>query len=112
MVYHGKARTFPYGGLISDTNNLTGLGRIPISPTRIRPSSPFLGIVRILTMPGDTSDTREWEITTKAEFDSALQSLLLSALENGLDLYGAWEYRNGEVYPDLEVLVTELAKSN
>lgn len=49
-------------------------------------------------------------ITTEDEFDSALQSLLLSALENGLDLRGAWEYRNGQAYPDLEVLVTELTK--
>lgn len=48
---------------------------------------------------------------TEAEFDSALQSLLLSALENGLDVRGAWEYRDGEAYPDLEILVTELAKS-
>lgn len=52
------------------------------------------------------------DIMTEAEFDSALQSLLLSALENGLDLRGAWEYRNGEAYPDLEILVTELAKSS
>lgn len=52
------------------------------------------------------------DITTEAEFDSALQSLLLSALENGLDVRGAWEYRNGQAYPDFEVLVTELAKSD
>lgn len=51
-------------------------------------------------------------ITTEAEFDSALQSLLLSALEHGLELRGAWEYRNGQAYPDLEILVTELAKSD
>lgn len=52
------------------------------------------------------------DITTEAEFESALQSLLLSALENGLDLRGAWEYRNGQAYPDLEVLVAELAKQS
>lgn len=48
-------------------------------------------------------------ISTRDEFDSALQSLLRSALENGVDLQGAWEYRDGQPYPDLEVLVTELS---
>jgi hypothetical protein len=51
------------------------------------------------------------EITTEAEFDSALQSLLLAALENGLDLRGAWEYRNGQTHPDLEILISELDRS-
>jgi hypothetical protein len=69
--------------------------------------SAFLTIVRYLSMsPSDRA------ITTETEFDSALQSLLLSALENGVDLRGAWEYRNGQAYPDLEVLVTELDKSD
>ena len=61
-------------------------------------------------MSSDTPDTPDRDITTVAEFDSALQTLLLTALDNGLDPEGAWEYRNGQVYPDLEVLVTELAK--
>ena len=46
----------------------------------------------------------------EAEFNSALQTLLLTALDNGLNPQGAWEYRNGQTYPDLEVLITELAK--
>lgn len=50
------------------------------------------------------------DISTEAVFDSALQTLLLAALENGLDIRGAWEYRNGESNLDLEVLITELAK--
>lgn len=61
-------------------------------------------------MSNDTPDTPDRDITTEAKFESALQTLLLSALENGLDLRGAWEYRNGEAYPDLEIIVTELAK--
>lgn len=69
-------------------------------------------MVRNPPMSSDTSDTPYREISTEAEFDSALQTLLLSALENGLDLRGAWEYRNGAAYPDLEVLVTELAKQS
>ncbi|MDZ7700835.1 MAG: hypothetical protein U5J98_01520 [Halobacteriales archaeon] len=63
-------------------------------------------------MSSDSPDTPGRDITTEAEFDSALQTLLLSALENGLDLRGTWEYRNGEAHPDLEVLVTELAKES
>lgn len=55
-------------------------------------------------------DTPDLDITTDAEFDSALETLLLAALEGGLDLRGAWEYRNGEAYPDFEVLITEIAK--
>lgn len=61
-------------------------------------------------MTRDVTDPPDWDISTEAEFNSALQMLLLSAIENGLDLRGAWEYRNGQPYPDLEVLVTELSK--
>ncbi len=60
-------------------------------------------------MSSESPDTPGGDITTEAEFESALQTLLISALANGLDLRGAWEYRNGDDYPDLEVIVTELA---
>lgn len=63
-------------------------------------------------MTSDAVDPPDWEISTEAEFDSALQTLLLEALNNDLDIQGVWEYRNGHTYPDLEVLVTELAKSD
>lgn len=61
-------------------------------------------------MTRDTPDIFDLEISTEAEFDSALQMLLLAALDNGLDPRGAWEYRNGGIRPDLEVMVSELAK--
>ena len=61
-------------------------------------------------MPNNTPDTPDRDIMNEAEFNSALQTLLLTALDNGLNPQGAWEYRNGEAHPDLEVLVTELAK--
>lgn len=61
-------------------------------------------------MTPDDTDTLDRDISTEAEFDSALQTLLLAALQNGIDLRGAWEYRNGEAHPHLEVLVSELAK--
>lgn len=63
-------------------------------------------------MTRDASDSPDRNISTVAEFDSALQSLLIAGLENDLDLRGAWEYRNGQAYPDFEVLVTELAKQS
>lgn len=43
--------------------------------------------------------------------DSALETLLLEAWDNDLDIRGVWEFRSGQTYPDLEVLVTELAGS-
>lgn len=61
-------------------------------------------------MTRDSPDSPDRAISTEAEFASALQTLLLAALENGLDPRGAWELRNGGTEPDLEVLVTELTK--
>lgn len=61
-------------------------------------------------MSRDTPYTPDRAISTEAEFDTALQALLRSALENGVDLRGAWEYRHGAADPDLEVLITVLAK--
>ena len=61
-------------------------------------------------MPNNPSNTPNRDIMNEAEFNSALQTLLLTALDNGLNPQGAWEYRNGQTYPDLEVLITELAK--
>lgn len=62
------------------------------------------------TMTRDAGDTAAMNISTRDEFDSALQALLRSALANGVDLQGAWEYRDEQSSPDLEVLVTELAR--
>jgi hypothetical protein len=59
--------------------------------------------------PPDISD---WDITTEAEFDSAPQTLLLAALTADTDSLGAWEFRHGEKLPDLEVVVSELAKQS
>lgn len=62
-------------------------------------------------MSREAADTHDRDISTAAEFDLALQSRLRSALEDALDLRGAWEYRNGQASPELAVLVTELATS-
>lgn len=77
---------------------------------RVRLSSPLLAVVLTTLMSRDTADTPDRDITTEAEFDSALQTLIRSALENGVDLRGAWEYRNGEPHVDLEILISILAK--
>jgi hypothetical protein len=61
-------------------------------------------------MTPDTTDISDWDTLTEAEFESALQTLLLAAVAEDLDPFGAWEYRNGEGYPDLEVIVSELEK--
>lgn len=61
-------------------------------------------------MARDAADAPDWDISTESEFDEALQALLLEAVDNDLDIRGVWEYRNGQAYPDLEVLVTELAE--
>lgn len=61
-------------------------------------------------MTSDAADSPDWDLSTEAEFDAALQTLLLAGLKNGLDLQGAWDYRNGDTYPDLEVLISEIAK--
>lgn len=61
-------------------------------------------------MSRDTPDTPDPAITTEAEFDTALQTLLRSALVNGVDPRGVWEYRNGEPHHNLEVLISVLAK--
>lgn len=63
-------------------------------------------------MTSDAADSPDQEISTEAEFESALQRLILSALERNVDPQGAWEYRNGQAHPDLEVLVTELAEES
>lgn len=63
-------------------------------------------------MTRDSPDPLDRDIMTAAEFDSALRTLLLAALANGLDPRGAWEVRNGGPEPDLEVIVTELAKTS
>lgn len=59
-------------------------------------------------MKPDATDAFDRDISTAAEFESALESLLLAVLDNGLDPRGSWEYRNGRAWPDIEVLIWEL----
>lgn len=60
-------------------------------------------------MVHDGSDIPDWDISTEAEFESALEALILVAFVEGLDPFGTWVYRNDGDDPDLEVLVSELS---
>lgn len=53
----------------------------------------------------------ETPLTSKAELSTELQALLLRAYENGLDVEGAFECRNGVEHPDWDVVVTEVEKN-
>jgi hypothetical protein len=49
---------------------------------------------------------------SRAELNDELQSLLCRAHDNGVDLAGSYDCRNGAAYPDWDVVVTEVRKSD
>lgn len=49
-------------------------------------------------------------IDSEEDLATALRSLLLCAHENGVDVEGGWECRNGSDRPDWDVVVTEVEK--
>ncbi|QZX99250.1 hypothetical protein [Halobaculum rubrum] len=58
-----------------------------------------------------TSDfTSDDEVPGTEEFEAALGRVVLTALENDIDLRGTWEYRTDEETPDVEVMIVELAQ--
>ncbi|MCQ4333895.1 hypothetical protein KM295_10460 [Natronomonas sp. F2-12] len=50
-------------------------------------------------------------ITSKAALSAELQALLVRAYDNGIDVRGGFECRNGAEYPDWDVVVTEITKN-
>lgn len=52
--------------------------------------------------------THPTEIMTPDEFDTALEDLLLTALDNDIDIWGTWEYRTNGPDVDLETMILEL----
>lgn len=48
------------------------------------------------------------DITDPNEFEAALGQLLRTALENGIDLKGSWEFRSDGDGNDFEIIVYEL----
>jgi len=47
-------------------------------------------------------------IESSADFEAALHTLLVAALENDIDPRGSWEYRSDGLPSDWEVMVAEL----
>lgn len=54
--------------------------------------------------------SEETSLTSKAELNAELKALLLRAYENGIDVEGGFECRNGGEHPDWDVIVTEVEK--
>jgi len=56
--------------------------------------------------------SEEPPLTSKEELNAKLQALFLRAHENGLDVEGGFECRNGAGHPDWDVIVTEVEKND
>lgn len=116
MAYHAIRQVLPYGCPFSSyghTLQLVTGRRGPsylVSIGGLHDACWLTGVANDTPMTRDTPDISDWDITTDAAFESALKTLLLAAMAEGLDPRGAWAYRNGDGRPDLEVIVTELAK--
>ncbi len=50
-------------------------------------------------------------LTSKEELNAELKVLLRRAYENGIDVEGGFECRNGAEHPDWDVIVTEVEKN-
>lgn len=48
--------------------------------------------------------------TTPSELNTELETVLRRADENGVNVQGGWECRNGPECPDWDVLITEVEK--
>ena len=55
--------------------------------------------------------SEETPLASKAQLNTELKALLLRAYENGIDVEGAFECRNGIEHPDWDVVVTEVEKN-
>ena len=52
----------------------------------------------------------ETSIPSEAALNAELKALLTRAYENGFNVEGGWECRNGAEHPDWVVIVTEVSK--
>ncbi|MXV60780.1 hypothetical protein GS429_01575 [Natronorubrum sp. JWXQ-INN-674] len=55
--------------------------------------------------------TEETALTSREELNTELKALLRRAYNNGVDVEGGWECRNGSEHPDWDVIVTEVQKN-
>ncbi len=76
-------------------------GRVPLRDDAVSQSSTRFTMT--------TDDTADDELSSTAEFEIALGRVIRTALENGVDPRGTWEYRNNGTDADVEVMVVELA---
>lgn len=53
----------------------------------------------------------ERSLASKEELKAELQALLVAGHEQGLDVKGGFEFRNGAEHPDWDVIVTEVEKN-
>ncbi|MFC4247282.1 hypothetical protein ACFOZ7_09775 [Natribaculum luteum] len=56
--------------------------------------------------------SEETPLTSKEKLNAELRALLLRAYENGIDVEGGFECRNGMDHPDWDVIVTEVEKND
>ena len=56
--------------------------------------------------PGETS------LMSSEELNAELKALLRRAYENGIDVEGGFECRNGVEHPDWDVIITEVEKND
>lgn len=59
-----------------------------------------------------TDHSTDEEPQSTDSFNEALRELLRSAHDNGVNVEGGWECRNGTPYPDWDVDVIELVTNN
>lgn len=53
----------------------------------------------------------ELTLTSSEALNAELKALLRRAYDNGIDVEGGWECRNGVEHPDWDVIVTEVRKN-
>lgn len=85
--------------------------RVSTAATESRPVFFVLGLLPT-TMTDHISGPFDGDIDSEAELEAAMQHVLRSAADNGVDPRGSWVYRNGDSFPDWEVMVLELTKDS
>ncbi len=48
---------------------------------------------------------------SESDFHAELESLLQRADQNGIDVEGGWDCRNGPEHPDWDIIITEVKKA-
>lgn len=66
----------------------------------------------MLPRRGPTAPAMTGDISSAAEFESALADIVESAIQNNVDVRGAWEFETGGSTHYWELNVVELARSD